>query len=323
MSNDKVGGTGSTQGPHGSGTAAFSGAGHSRASTFAGSTFRLVPTPAALQRPTAFAAFEQQAPLRSLSAAAVQRQLVRENPRPVKTASAAASSNLQAPDAPVPAHGSEADNAATNDHDDDSLHARRRLRRDDSAQADNSMGRGKDDGVGLVPAMTAANEPKVALQRYRVIAQQRDHQLTQDQAFARSGLPGAELLTAAAERTAMRPPLRLALALGLRSSADLPLRSDGLPSPQSAQMGLVQSYLQIVPREEPPLSMQSVKQLLVETSVQLPPRRGEATTAGERRGDLLLLLPLMLFNAERLRTDGQRQDARDRLGLMRSSRAML
>jgi hypothetical protein len=196
----------------------------------------------------------------------------------------------------------------------------RRPPREHQGAAAGGLAQGR--GGGVAASTDAAAEPKGTQQRYRVIAQQSDRQQAQEQFFARSGLPGAELLTAAGEPKIVRPMLRAALATGLRASADLPLRSDRLPSPQSAQMGLVQAYLQITPRDEAALNLAGVKQLLIEVSEQLPPRSSEGTPAGERRSDLLLLLPLMLLNAERPRTPEQRQAAHDRLSLMRNSRAM-
>jgi hypothetical protein len=321
MSQDKVGSAGAARGAHGPQGAGAGASGPARASTFAGSTFRLVATPAALQKPPSPNAFEKQVPLRSLAATGVQRQLLRDNtPRAAKPAGAAAAFNAQAADPAAPTAAADEHEPADREHDDtDGLRSRRPPRERQGAAA-GGMAQGRGDSVAS--STDAAAEPKGAQQRYRVIAQQSDRQQAQEQFFARSGLPGAALLTAAGEPTVVRPMLRLALATGLRASADLPLRSDALPSPQSAQMGLVQAYLQIAPRDEAGLNLAGVKQLLVEVCEQLPPRSSEGTPAGERRSDLLLLLPLMLLNAERPRTAEQRQAARDRLGLMRNSRAM-
>jgi hypothetical protein len=112
------------------------------------------------------------------------------------------------------------------------------------------------------------------------------------------------------------------LATALRSAADLSPKSDHLPSPQAAQMAAIRAYLQVAPGDESALNLGGVKQLLTEVCAQIPPRSTEGTAEGERRSDLLLLLPLLLLNAERPRTEEQRLVAADRLGLLRTSRAL-
>jgi hypothetical protein len=287
MSNDRIRSAGAAPGAQASDRSGALGAHHGRVSTFAGSSFRLVPTPPALQKLPSPGAFEKQTPLRPLAATGVQRQLLRESQRPAKAMPPAAQATEPAIDSP-----------SVNSDEPQEAQSEAPSRRAKGA-ADRSQG----------------------APRYRVVARQTDRHQAQQQ-FARSGLPGAELLTEAGERTAVRPALRLALATGLRAAADLPLRSDGLPSPQTAQMVLLQAYLQVTPREESALNLGGVKQLLMTVCEQLPPRSSEGTPAGERRSDLLLLLPLMLLNAERPRTAEQRQAAKDRLGLMCASRAM-
>jgi hypothetical protein len=158
--------------------------------------------------------------------------------------------------------------------------------------------------------------------QYRALAGKRDQRDAQDQAFTRSGLPGTQLLTAATDAKASRPALRALLALALRHVVDLPAQSPHLPGPQSAQLRAIQAYLRVVPGDETPLNLRAVKQLLIDASAGLPVRADNLSPEGERRGDLRVLLPLMLLNAERPRTKEQRLLAIDRLSLMRASRTL-
>jgi hypothetical protein len=315
MNRNRIGAAGSgaaTPGPKGGGEG---GAPNGRMSMFGGTAFRLVRTPTALQTAQASASFEKQAPLRALAGAGAQRQAVRDVQRAARPAASAATASVHSADPagnasdidearPAGVHGDEDDEA--------------------SSQAPAAgLGAGMAKGRGsFAAAAPSDNDTPRGPAQYRVVAKQQDRQQAQDQFFMRSGLPGAELLLATTEPKATRPPLRLMLATALRTAADLLPKSDHLPSPQAAQMAAVRAYLRIAPGDEAALNLGGVKQLLTEVCAQIPPRSSEGTAEGERRSDLLLLLPLLLLNAERPRTKEQRLVAADRLGLLRTSRAL-
>ncbi len=315
MNRNSVGSAGAgaaTPGPKGR---AEGGAPNGRMSMFGGTAFRLVRTPASLQTAQASTSFERQTPLRPLAGAGAQKQAMRDVLRAARPAASAATSNLQSADPAGSASDIDEAHSDSVEGDDDGKTSSR------APAAGLGAGMAKGRG-GFAAAAQGENDTQRGSAQYRVVAKQQDRQQAQDQFFMRSGLPGAELLLATTEPKATRPPLRLMLATALRSAADLSLKSDHLPSPQAAQMAAVRAFLQIAPGAEAALNLGGVKQLLTEVCTQIPPRSSEGTAEGERRSDLLLLLPLLLLNAERPRTKEQRLMAADRLGLLRTSRAL-
>jgi hypothetical protein len=276
---------------------------------FGGTVFRQVCTPAALDLARAASAFEKRAPLRSLAGTNAQRQLLPDVLRGARP-SGAPSGRSQVPSATAinTVVNESTSRAAGSAEDHDGLEP------EGATNADDQTALGGTGGVAGASGRASA--------QYRALAGQRDQRDTQDQAFTRSGLPGTQLLTAATDAKASRPALRALLALALRHAVEMPARSPHLPGRPSAQLCAVQAYLRVVPGDETPLNLRAVKQLLTDASAGLPARSADVSPAGERRGDLRVLLPLMLLNAERPRTTEQRLLALDRLSLMRASRTL-
>jgi hypothetical protein len=294
---------------------------HGRVSTFSNITFRPVATPATLDVGRAGSAFERHSPLRSLAAAGVQRQLLQESQRSGRSVVALPTPGRPNTAAPAAVAQVRSDNGLA-------IPAADAEEPDASAAANTDPTRGGAGGTGpgggsVRGLSKTASEHRQHTAQYRMVAAQHDLRDAQEQCFAQTGLPGARLFTEAADPKAVRPALRQLLAIALRASADLPAQSGELPGPQAAQMSVIQAYLQIAPGDESALNLGGIKQLLMEACAQIPPRSSEDTPQGERRSDLLLLLPLMMLNAERPRTGEQRQLAMDRLGLMRASRVLL
>jgi hypothetical protein len=282
---------------------------HGRVAILGNAAFRLVPTPAALHNLRTSGTFERQAPLRSLGAPGAQRQLLQEAQRVARSTSPATHGTANPdPDDVLPGDvggGGLAHDGADVDRTQGSA---------------SNMARGGPRGARSAVDVSEAHQGGA---RYRLVATQRERQQAYDQSLARSDLPGAQLWIRAREPDATRPALRLLLATALRAAADLSPKPDSLPAPQAAQLAAVRAYLGVGPRDEPALDLAAVKRLLVEVSAVLAPRASAQKPASERRSDLLLLLPLMLLNAERPRTEAQRSLAVGRLALMCSSRAFL
>jgi hypothetical protein len=182
--------------------------------------------------------------------------------------------------------------------------------------------------------MTAAKKPtsfsvktvdQAAIQggMYRATANLREQQEQLEQAFARSKLPGVELLTKAPGPDVTRTSLLPTLALGLLTAANLPSKAGAMPSRVAATMMMTRAFIQAVPpQEQVRVSMEEIKTCVIAAAAKNPPPAPRAGTPDEALENSLVLLPLAILHACRKRTQQEQPLAASRIGMMISSRAV-